>query len=272
MANDATSISETKYAKEVAVAFQQKDFRLKASIRFVPGVRGDTFKFPVLSAGSVGTKATNADVPYMDATHVHKTATIVNRYAAELLDEEDAKTLSPDLQRYYVENTVAAINRYCDSAVIAAMDSSNTDSGQAASAFTFARLLIAVKKLNDSDVDFAGRSIVLDPESIRLALAIQQLTSADYVSLQAVNSGQFANVLGLRWIMSNELSGGAGSPSTDVKTYIWGKNAVGLAAKTEPVTKVERIPHKDAVQVMTKVGIGAITIQPLGCIKLLAAS
>ena len=271
MANQATQISETKYANEVALAFQQKDFRLKASIRFVPGVRGDIFKFPVISKGSVGTKSTNSDVPYMNAAHAFKTATIVNRYAAELLDEEDARTLSPDLQRYYVGNTVAAINRYCDSSVIAAMDASNTSSGQSASAFTFARLLVAIKKLNDVDTDFEGRSIVLDPESVRLALAISNITSADFVSLQAVNSGQFANVLGLRWIMSNELTSSAGSPLTGVKTYVWGQNAVGLAAKTEPTTRIERVSHKDAVQIMTKVGIGSVTILPEGCVQLLAA-
>lgn len=267
MTNQITSISETKYANEVALAFQQKEFRLKQSVRFVPGVRGDTFKFPVLSKGSVSTKSTNADVPYMDATHAHKTATIVNRYAAELLDEEDAKTVSPDMQRYYVENTVGAINRYCDSSVLAALDASFT-AGPAADVFTFDRLLDTIKLLNDSDVDFEGRSIVLDPQSLRKALDEQQLTSSDYVSLQAVNSGQIANALGLRWILSNELTVN-GSPQNGYQCYVWGRNAVGVAAKTEPTTKIERVAHKDAVQIMTKVGIGSVTVLPEGAIQMI---
>lgn len=271
MANTVSAGFETQWATEVKLQFQQGASKLRPFVRLVTGITGDTYKFPTLEAFAANTKSRNADLTYIEPQHAVKTATMTNHYAPVLIDDLDVVKQNADLRKYYIENTAAAIGRQFDKLIIAALDASNTAITTTNGAFSMAKLLQALRKLNASNVPSGERVIVISSQELEVALGETKLTSADYQTMRALVSGEISSALGAKWVVFDEAMLSIDTATTpDVrKCYVFNKNAVGAAINKDIMTTVERIAHKDATQVLTKMSAGAVVIEATGNIQIL---
>jgi hypothetical protein len=264
MSTQSNNWFETKWATEAHIAYQQKGTKLRNAVRTVTGVVGDTYKFQYLGPVTANTKARDADLTYLNPDHSVKTATLVNKNAAILIDDLDQAKANIDYRRQYVELTASALGRETDTTIITAALSASGLSEVTFDTDIFTTLNAAREELDLSDVDPADRVFVVDPRVISLALDEEKLSSVDYNNVKAVVNGAMDTALGFKWIMSTRLPS-AGSPLA-VTCFVMHKQAVGLAVGTDIKTKISEIPHKDAWQVHSKLSQGAIRIDDAGVV------
>lgn len=266
MVNNITNSFRTQWSDDVKHAYQQADSRLRPACRVVTGVEGNLFKFNKLAAVAANTKSRNAELTFIDPDHTVATATLADAYAPILLDKLDMNKVmrNGDMRREYVMATANAIRRKVDDDTITAMAVPGNTITTTAGGLTFPKLLESVEELNSNDVDPGERYIVVGAAQISEALAIEQLTSADYSNLLAVQQGQVKQALGYTWIMSNRLP-----VATSVRTcFAFHKNAVGIAFGDDVQTEINYVPERAAFLVTSMVAIGSVVIEDAGIIEI----
>ena len=265
-----TASFRQQWSDDVKHAFQQMGSRLRPACRVVTGVEGDRYNFNKLASTTVTTKTRNQDVTINTPTHSIATATLEDRYSALMLDKLDMNKVmkSGDMRKEYVMSTASAINRFVDDQIIAAMDAGHTNLATTPTGLTFPRLLDAVEKLNEADVDAGERYLVVGAKQISEALAIEQLTSADYSNLLAVQQGHVKQALGFTWVLSNRLTLDTVPATDERQCYAFNKSAVGVAFGDDVMTEINYVPEKVGYLVNTMVSMNAVTIEDAGVVEL----
>lgn len=261
----ATSVSAAfiaQYSNEVKQLFQQTNSKLMDTVRVHRNVVGSTYNFPRLAAIVANTKTRDAEITALDPTASMVTATLADYYAGVYLDKLDEMKSNADIRGEYAKSAAQAINRKIDDIIITELALATTTTTTTAGGLTFAKILEALTYLNGNDVDPEGRTLVVSAKQISEALAIQQLTSTDYHSVQAVMSGEMGTALGFKWVMSNRLPTGAATTC-----FAYNKNAVGLAVGQDLTTEMNYIPTRVATLATSYVSLGAKIIDNSGIVK-----
>ena len=266
MSTNITANFIDQWGAEVKQAYQQKKAKLRDSIRSVSGVTGSTHKFHTMGTVSANTKTRDAEITPLNPAQAVKTATLADSYAGIYIDQLDMLKTNADFRREYVQASASALGRKTDEIIVAALDASNTDITTTTGAFTYARLLEALEVLNAGDVEAEDRSLVLSPAQVTEALNITELTSADYMAIKGVMSGEVNNALGFKWIMSNRLTT-AGSPAAQ-SCYAFGKSAVGLAIGQDVKTEINYVPNRASHFVNSFMSMGAVVVEPAGVVEI----
>lgn len=258
---------EKKYSDDVHHLASQMESKLMGKTRLHRNVGGSTYDFHRLAGLNAAsrTAGSSADVTGLDATSSVVTATLADWEVPIYAQKFDALKTSVDLINEYQLETVAAINRRVDDTIITAMAAATTTLTTVAGGLTYAKLLEAVTFFNTNDVASEDRIFVVSAQALSDALAIQQLTSGDYMQLGAIMNAGIGQALGMTWVLSTRLP----KATTNRTLFAFNKKAVGVAMGQDVKTEINYIPHKVSTLINTTVSLGAVVVDNLQIAKMI---
>lgn len=257
---------EKKYSDDVHHLASQMGSKLMGETRLHRNVAGSTYDFHRMAGLTAASRAagSSAEVTGLDATSSVVTATLADWEVPIYASKFDQLKTSVDAVKEYQVETVGAINRRVDDTIITAMAAATTTLTTTAGGLTYAKLLEAVTFFNTNDVASDDRIFVLSPKALSEALAISQLTSSDFIQVQAVMNAGIGKALGMKWILSTRLP-----LLTLARTcFAYNKKAVGVAMGKEISTEINYIPQRVSTLINTTVSLGAVVIDNLQIAKM----
>lgn len=237
---------DTIYAKQygsmVSMLAQQKGSRLREAVTVKSGVVGEETYMDQLSAFDAQARTTRlAQTNPTLADYARRRIALEDYYIAKAIDKmDDVRTLG-DPTSAIVQSGVAGMGRQMDDLIIAAA-SGTAYTGKAggtstvlpssqkvavgSSNLTLAKLLSGLEILNGNDVDPSDpKYIVISSGMLTSLLNTTEIKSADYNSVKALVQGEVDSFLGMKFIRSERLAGGA----TARKALLFTKSGIGLA-------------------------------------------
>lgn len=263
MAANISNSFITQWSNEVHHLYNQKGSKLRKAVREVSGITGSTYEFHTMGSVVANTKARGANVTMLNPSQGTAIATLSDLYAPIPVDKLDESKTNASIREGYVKESANALGRATDNLIVTAMDADNVGIATTTGGLTYAKLLEALQALNEGEVDLEDRFLFLSPAAINDALLIPELTSGDYVQIQAVASGDVKQALGFNWIMSNRLTETAGVRDC----YAFNKQAVGLAIGQDVKTAIDWIPEMVAHLVNSYMSMGATVIEAAGVVQ-----
>lgn len=267
------------YNADMHHGYQRDGAYLRNTVRTKNGVIGYSHTFQKLGAGEATEKGRHATVPLMNLAHTNVTCTLVDKFAAEMIDDFDQlKTLTQEKAEYQ-KSALMALGRAQDQQIIDALTNSGVSSSLTFDLATTekklkAQLLAFLKLLWAADVPPGdGMTFVVVPTTLWAALGtIAEFTSMDYsinpgtvaVPIQGETfpmRGTWRRGLNAWWGVHTGV-GGAGTGTADVWAYH--KTAVGSAVGSEIRTDISFENPEDSWLVKSKFSSGACAIDTNG--------
>lgn len=266
MSASITNAFEKKYSDDVHHLFTQRGSKLRDSVRFHSGVKGSTYDFHRLGTLTAASRAagSSAEVTGLDATSSTVTATLADWEVPIYAQKFDQLKTSVDQVKEYQVETVTAMGKRLDDTIITALNTATTTLTTTAGGLTYAKLLEAVTFFNSNDVPEEDRYFVLGAKQLSDALAIQQLTSGDYMAIGAIMNAGVGKALGMNWIMSTRLP----LNTTNRTCFAFNKKAVGVAMGMDITTEINYIPQRVSHLINTMGSFGAVVIDQTGIAKM----
>ena len=275
---------------------QQKRLKTQGTMRVHENVVGKTDPFNRIGAVSMSQVARLAATTYTNSPKSKRRSVLVDFAVAELVDSfDEVKTLS-DPQSEHAQNIAYARNRTQDDQALSiaglgtagaagtavggilglattvdeAAETSSTASLPTAqqivnggTGLTMAKLRTAGELLMSADVEFEEEDVYIaySPKGMRQLLADPTVTSADYSSLNALNSGTFpmdAMWMGFKWRRFTRLP----SAAANIRSLpIWVKQGIGYSAAAVKSLETGNDPgHWNNPFVMAKASCGVVRI------------
>lgn len=253
-----------QWSDEVKQAFQQKGSKLLDVTRVARNVTGSTYNFHKLDAVVANTKTREGNVTPLNPAHTIVTATLADYYAPVYVDKLDELKTNIDARKEYVQVTANALGRKVDDVIIAAAAAATTTTTTTTGGLTFAKLQEIITYFNASDVDPEDRILVVGAKQLTEALGITQLTSTDYVQMQAIMNAGIGSALGMKWILSTRLP----LATVNRTCFAFNKQALGVAVGQDVTTEVNYVPEKVATLINSYASLGAVVIENAGIVKM----
>lgn len=262
MSSSVDQIFITKWIEEVFQEYQQKESKLRGSVRVYNGV-GKDFKVPRMeSVIAQSGKARQADVVPANVASDQVAITMEDIYASEYIDNFDMVKTNVDLRRTYTDNLSAAVNRKLDNIIITALDQTSNTELSISNTLNSAGLIAANKAMTLLDIPFEDRVALVSPGGQEDILSDNKMTSRDYVNQGLMNGGFVAGVLGFSIITHTGLPAGTGGSQT--RNFFFHKNAVALGIASDMKMEANYIPHKLSWLVSVTMTAGAVIVRPEG--------
>ncbi len=225
-----------KFNRDTHLEFQQRGSLFRNLVRTDAEVKAESLRFQKLGTMTVGSKARNGTIAIQNPEHTHVDVTMLDRYAATLIDQLDLTKLNTDVRGGYVENMAAAFARETDDQIIDAMESGTTTNIGSYSGLITANLaLLGREGLDDNNVFSDGRCYcAVTPRQWSALMKIPEFVNSDYIGYDQLPWKQqgFEMKLWNRvyWFVSTRLPG---VRTTQAKCYMWHKTAVGHGINSE---------------------------------------
>lgn len=255
------------YDDQVKLAFQQKGSMLLNSVRRRTGVTGSTADFRKISSGTATTKARHGSVPSMNLDHTVVTATLVDRYAAQDIDDLDLLKHNVDEMSATTDSANYALGRATDKDIIAALDSNSTTTVAASTTgLTVSKIKTAIVDLMANNAFVPGDVYcAVSPKGWGDLMNIDQFVSSRYVTdLPYVKSTEVRDWLGVRFFWHTGLT----LSSTTRSCHMWNKVAVGHATGADISTNIWFDGRTQGHVATSKMSMGACLIDALGAVKI----
>jgi len=230
---------------------QQKGSRLRGAVTIKSGVVGEETYMDQVSAFEALARTTRlAQTNPTLAAYARRRIALEDYYIAKGIDKiDDVRTLA-DPTSAIVQSGVAGMGRKIDDLVIAALSgtaytgkvggtSTVLPSAQKVAVgstnLTLAKLLSGIEILNGNDVDPSDeRFIVVSSGMLTSLLNTTEIKSADYNSVKVLVEGNVDTFLGLKFIRSERLAGGASAR----KALLFTKSGIGLAVGRDVTSRI----------------------------------
>jgi len=260
MLKNPTAAFKQQFDDTFREALQQKVSRLQGTVMDRGSIAGSSF-----TVNNIGATEMEAVTNRYEDKHVGNVDNATRiAYMADYdrllaVDAFDLPKLSADPTYKYVDLLVAAANRRKDKTIYralldtalektsenGAMSSIALPSGQiilaGGTGFTKTKAIFArsVFRKNEADNENGEQLfITYDDAMVRQIMADTTLTSADFMAVKMLQSGEIAqNWLGFTWIPYQALDNGAGGAG-EKRTVAWAKSAVHYGTGIETKTRV----------------------------------
>jgi len=264
----STSINNAfiqQWSDEVKQAFQQKGSKLLDSVRQARNVVGSTYNFHTLGAVTANTKSRDSDVTPLNPAHSTVPCTLADYYAPLYIDKLDSLKTNIDTRKEYVQVAANAIGRKVDDVIVTAAALATNVTATQTGGLTFAKLQEIITFFNTNDVDQEDRVLVIGAKQLTEALGITQLTSTDYVQMQAIQNAGIGTALGMKWVLSNRLP-----LNTTARTcFAFNKQALGVAIGQDITTEVNYVPEKVSTLINSYVSLGSVIVENAGITRMI---
>lgn len=266
MSQALSSVAKEEFDSEVKHAYQGMK-TLRECVKVRTNVVGDKYDFRLMGKGQATVRTgSSADVVPMDIAHSVKIATLADYEAPEYTDIYDKATVNFDEVRELATTIAGAMGRRDDQSIIAALATSTNSFVDATPGLD--TLINAAEKLNKVEAPAEDRFFVCDEAFLKSLLNDTTLTSADYATVRALQSGTINTFMGFTFkiIGSGRAEGGLGGAA-----YAFHKSAVGHAVGIDITTRVDYVPHKASWLSMGVWKAGSVAIDVEGIVKITAA-
>lgn len=264
MATNVTSAFVQQWSDDVKHVFQQKGSKLLDSVRQARNVTGSTYNFHVLGSVVANSKTRDSDLTLLNPTQSVVTCTLTDKYAPIQIDKLDELKTNVDLRAEFVKASASSIGRAVDDLIITAASAASTTTATTTGGLTFAKLQEIITFFNANDVDQEDRVLVVGAKQLTEALGIQQLTSADYMNVQAIINAGFGTALGMKWVLSTRLP----LATVNRTCFAFNKQALGAAIGQDITTEVNYVPQRAANLITSMVSLGSVIIDQTGIVKM----
>lgn len=274
------------FSENVHTLAQQKESKLRSTVRIRTGVKGKTHNFErVGSVTMVALTSRHQDTPLTEVAHSRRRASLTDYALAELIDDVDEIRMLISPQSDYARLFAASYNRRLDQTVINALNAAATtvDSADATSTvalgsgqqvannnalMTLTKVLNAKRLLDAADVEMEDRVFLHSPRALEDLLSVTAFTSADFNAVKALYEGSIKRYLGFEWISSTLLP----ISGTSRSNFAFQKDGMGCAIGLDLKIEVDKRTDKNnSTQVLTKVALGAVRIEEARVVEILSS-
>ena len=282
---------------------QQQRSRLEGLVRRRPNnVVGESFAIDVLgSASTVFNPARGADLEYSNQAVERRIAYMRDAVSADLITEFDKLKMLIEPTNDYTMNGLKAINRAKDQIILdAALGSITLKNGTSSAlpagqkianggtGLTLAKLRQAKILLDDAEQDSSeffqmtgirmtkdqewgnlqmpSYVIVATSQQIDNLLADTTVTNSDYNSVKALVAGAINTFMGFQFVRVPASFLPKASTVRSIVAYA--PNALEFGVGLDATAMVERIPNKDAWQVLSKGSFGCGRAEDAGVVQI----
>ena len=252
MSNPTNTVDQAfirQYEAEVHQAYQRQGSILLHTVRRKTNVKGKSTTFQKIGKGSAGSKARNGDVPIMNPDHTPVEVTLVDKYAAQIIDKLDELKTNIDERAAVISSAAWAVGRVADEQILTALDATTTELGGGNVAFSKTRAQAAIQALYDLDVPFNDGMLygTMPNKQWMQLMNITEFSSKDFVEEAVFPGGgrRFIPWLGVKWTPHNYLGSGAASGIAN-KIFIWHKSSLGHASGLDVASEFNYLPLKVA--------------------------
>jgi len=271
------------YKSNIEQLSQQMGSRLQDACR-VESVSGEYAYFDQLDATSAYEVTTrNADTQNTEMSHERRQVSLRHFTHAPLIDDFDKLMLAADPTSAYVKSAVNAFGRSKDDLLIeAAFGTAKTGHAggtsttfpasqqiaAGAAGLTLAKIIAARELFMFNEVDPDDElCIVYHSNQLSDLLLEEKLTSSDYQTIKALQSGEFdGTYMGFKWINSQRLPVNG---SNQRRVLAFAKSGLLLAVGKDIQTQItERADKNYSVQVFTKMYIGATRMEEVKVVEI----
>jgi hypothetical protein len=274
--NMISSAFVRQFADTYELAAQQTESKLQATVESEGEVVGSSFTINDLGSIEFTTSAnkfdpTNLTIP----TAGTRVVTMTDSDLAVVVSPHDLKKLKADPTDSYMKSIIAARNRLIDKTIYNGLVSpilrktAEADSGLVSTAipagqnivsggtgFTKAKLIAARSLFAKNNVD-EELYIIYNHKVLQDVLADTELTSADYLAVQALQAGDIKGTwMGFNWVHYEGLADGA--DNTEFKTVAYAKSAAVFGNATVKSLGMDTRPD---LKYATQIGC----IESFGC-------
>jgi len=267
MSVNLSSVAQEEFDSEVKHAYQGMQ-TLRGCVTSRLGVVGDKYDFRLMGKGIATTRTgSSADVVPMGIAHSLKVATLVDYEAPEYTDIYDQATVNFDEVVQLAKTIAGAMGRRDDQSIIDAMALTTNTFVDATP--TVATLTKASESLNKVEAPTEDRYFVCDEAFLKAFLDDEKITSADYATVRALQSGQVDSFMGFKFKMigSGRVEGGLGAGVA----YAFHKAAIGHAVGIDMKTRVDWVAHKASHLSLGMWKAGSVAIDIEGIVKITAS-
>lgn len=276
----------SRYLNEIAVTAwdtatkheYQSMGALRGCFRTRTGIKGDKATFNRMGAGVAHERgAPSSDVVPMGVGHTYEEAKLTDWEAPEFTDIFGKKEVLIDEVNELATTTKGAIGRRRDQIAIDAMAAAPIGDllggalvGDAAAQMSLDTLIELSTLMDDQEIPEGERFIAMTPAGFNGLLKETKVTSSDYASVKALQTGQISEFMGFQFkkIGSKRKEGGLAIVSAGVQSaYAWDRRAVGEAIGYEMETSVEWAVTKRSWLSTGEFKGGACVADPLGVIR-----
>jgi len=268
-----TNVAVTQFESDVHSEFQAKGFRTRQSVRLRTNVVGSTLSFPVASEGIAQQKALQADVVPMNVEYTPKPVTLTNWHASDYSDIFAQAEINFDERMELVKTSAMSIGRRMDQMIIDALDASTPavvipDGG---TNFSYAKLREAISSLHANNAGDGGIYALISAQAESQLLDEEKLTSSFFVNQKVIDNGglQGLKLAGINWIVVGNMTEGGLEKSGNIReTYVYDKQAVGMAIGIDFRTEINYVPEKLSWLVSSIFKAGAVVIDEKGVVQI----
>lgn len=273
------------YSQELYRLVQQSDTKFRQAARVKTGLVGKDHNFDRLGPSDLATvTARHQPVNILNPEHSRRKLNFTDKEGSILLDKFDEVKMLIQPQNQYAMNHAAAINRFYDDIMIAALTGNSTavdendatssvtlasfDSGShvianGGTGLTFDKVNQTLRLLNEEDVPYGERYFAVSPQGIEDLLDTPEATSNDFIkqNLTAIQQGNLTIPwMSFNWIMTTRLAVTVGLVRTCIA---WHKSALGLGLAIDMATRItQREDLATApIQVSAWCSAGAVRIE-----------
>jgi hypothetical protein len=280
MSVEITTAFVKQYSGNVQLLSQQKGARFRSASREESQVGKQAFYDQIGATTARKRTERHGDTPLISTPHSRRRVALVDYDWADLIDDLDKVRMLIDPQSSYAQNAAFAMTRAMDDAIIEAFTSTAYTGEEGGTSTTFpssqqidisgtltlAKLLEAKEMLDAAEVDESiPRYFTCSANVLTDLLDIEELTSADYVTVKALVQGQIDTFLGFKFIRSERLPldrTTTGGGSGDRSCFAWAQDGVLLAVGQNPIGKIEQRADKNySTQVYYSMAIGATRME-----------
>lgn len=262
------------YERTVRHLAQQGTSRLRPFVTERP-VGGENHNWERLAEGTSSAKVNGVltPTPTNDIDFSRRVSVAKTQHTATSTEQEDPSMMLVDPNSNLAQSQAMAMKRAYDDEIIAAATGNSLDGdgnavafpagqilGSGATVLSFDLVTQVTEKFLENDVDpDEPKVFVIGPVQVRKLLQLDQVTSSDYVALQALINGQVAYWMGYTWICSTRLL----SPlAGEITCFAMTRRALGLQVNKDIWTKVAEDPSQSfAWRIYTASTFGATRVE-----------
>lgn len=279
-----------QYQGTLYVLAQQQKSKFGPRVRNEP-VQGQSKAFDRLGEAEVEQVTTrHPPTPNNEQTHTRRWVTPADYHTNSYIDEQDKLKMLIEPTNEYMQNQARALGRKTDDIIIAAAlgtaaagvtpttatvafkdesisingDGTVTTLGTLAAVATIVDMSLAkietmLRLFNDADVDEEiPKYWAITPKDVEDMLQLQQIGSADYNTVKALQAGRVEYFSGFTFFWSTRITKDAAS-STGYRTIAWAQDGIIYGSAQNVESKIdERADLSYTTQVYSRMNGGAV--------------
>lgn len=127
---------------------------------------------------------------------------------------------------------------------------------------TLSKILLMSQLFNEDDVDpDIPKHWAISPKCLKEMLDIEELTSADYATVKALQNGKIESFMGFDFFWTNRLTKDA-AESTSFRTIAWAEDGIIMAYIGDLTTSIDkRVDRRNDTQIYSRMDLGAVRME-----------